>query len=160
MVVFAIIRISKSSDPRGINMVWQVFWQALEGCIALLMASIMAFRSIFVSQGTRERERKRFAASYSWIQRAKQRKATSKEKDLLSSSSDDQQRLPSIPQATFTKLKRHVQGHHRDDTHDHTGNGMSMDGGSTTLVFETRIGSEDENSLTVKSSRHQDSSMC
>lgn len=158
MAAFAITRISRISDPDGINMVWQVLWQALEGCIALLMASVTAFRSIFVSQGIRERERKRRAASYSWIQRAKQRKAASKEKDLLSSSTDRQQQLPSIPQATFTKMEKYIQ-EHAHETQDH--HGSSTDGGSTTLDPETRFSSSaDENSLTMKNSRHQDQSMC
>lgn len=148
MVIFAIVRISRISDPGGINMVWQVLWQALEGCIALLMASITAFRSIFVSQEIRERDQKRWAPSYSWIQRAKQRKA-SKEVDDISNSDD--QRLPSIPQATFTKMKDYVQGY----GHHH---GTSTDG-STTPDPETGF-CEDETSLTMKNSRHQNQSMC
>lgn len=158
MAVFAIIRISRISDPRGINMIWQVLWQALEGCIALLMASVTAFRSIFVYQEIRQREQKRWAPSYSWVQRAMQRKAANKEKDLLSNTTNQQNQLPSIPQATFTNMEKYMQGHPHETQDRH---GSSTDGGSTTLNPETRVSSsEDDNSVTVKSGRYQDQSMC
>ena len=101
MIVSAIVRLSRISQP-----VWQTLWQSLEGCIALLMASITAFRSIFVSQEIKERERKRRADPSSWIQRAKQRKAGKQDNVWIS-----EQKLPSIPQATFVKLRNYVQGY-------------------------------------------------
>lgn len=102
MIAIAIVRISRITHSGMVDPVWQGFWQNLEPCIALLMASITAFRSIFVSHKVRERDRKRRAAlSYSRIQRAKQRKANT-ENDMW----NHDHQLPSVPQATFVKLKR------------------------------------------------------
>ncbi|KAL8634524.1 MAG: hypothetical protein Q9228_007881 [Teloschistes exilis] len=47
MVLIAIIRISQV-HTRTYN-VWATFWQQLEGCVAILMVSLTAFRTLFVS---------------------------------------------------------------------------------------------------------------
>lgn len=104
MIVIAIIRISKISSPGGISMVWQTFWQTLEACVALLMASITSFRSIFVSQGNRERQR-RWEPSYSWIQRAKQKKSNDESDAWINN------QLPAIPHAAFAQSKNDVVVH-------------------------------------------------
>lgn len=147
MVVSAIVRLSRISQP-----VWQTLWQSLEGCIALLMASITAFRSIFVSQGIKERERKRRADPSSWIQRAKQRKARNQGDGWTSD-----QKLPSIPQATFVKLRKYVQGYQPWTTKAGTSLGSKID--FTERERETEM--EDETSLDMsQSTRHDQEEIC
>ena len=99
MVITAIVRMSKIFD-----VIWQALWQTLEGCVALLMTSITAFRTIFVSQEIRDRQ-KHWAPSRYWLQREMERK-TSKESDVERSG-----QIPSIPLATFDKMKRAFRGH-------------------------------------------------
>jgi hypothetical protein len=134
MIIIAIVRMFRISyTGRGIDAIWQMFWHTIECCVAFLMASITAFRTIFVSQGMRDRAQKRWAPSYSWIQRAKQRQA-SKEADLWH---PDQ--LPIIPEATFANMKTYFRGQH-----------WTADG-SATPGFETHpSNAEDDASSSVK----------
>ncbi|KAL8757059.1 MAG: hypothetical protein Q9199_002500 [Rusavskia elegans] len=50
MVIIAIIRISQVHSP--IYNIWATFWQQLEGCVAILMVSLTAFRTLFVTSPT------------------------------------------------------------------------------------------------------------
>lgn len=159
MIVIAIVRVTRFSHDGGIDVVWQILWQTLESCVALLMISITAFRSIFVSQRNRNQNRKQWAApSYPWIQRVRQRKA-SEEDGVGNISQQKQQQLPSIPQATFTKKKEYFQGRHHHQ-HHHPG---ARTEGNTTLSHETETGfsdqskreREDESSLIMKNSREE-----
>lgn len=103
MVVIAIVRSSRVSHGPDLNTLWQSLWQIVESCIALIMASITAFRSIFVSERHREHVQKRWA--YSWRKRAKQRKL----RRAIDAWEGDQ--LPSIPHATFTTMRRYLRSH-------------------------------------------------
>lgn len=133
MVVIAVVRMSRISGSDGVA-VWQTLWQTLEGCVALLMASITAFRTIFMSQ--ENAGQKRWTPSSSWIQRAQQRK-TSKEGDVWGG---DQ--LPSIARATFARMNVYVRGRH----------GTAE--GNTSLDCETGSSeTEVETPLSVKSRR-------
>ena len=147
MIVIAIVRISRITHSGILDPVWQGFWQALEPCIALLMASITAFRTIFVSQEMRKRDQKRWVGpSYSRIQRAKQKKVD-KEDDMW----NYDHQLPSVPQATFVKLKRFMRHH-------------ATIGESTTLEPEDGVSPEEMEreegaSLIVKSNREEGASL-
>lgn len=157
MIVIAIVRVSRTSHPGGI-IAWQMFWQGLEPSVALLMASITAFRSIFVSQEMRERNRKRLAAP-SWRQRARQRKASDEEADLWNTSQQQEPQLPSIPQATFTKpkpkTKKNVQGHkhHSSST---AGSTAALDPEEMCFAGEREKDRVDETSLIMESSSQED----
>ena len=120
MIMTAIVRSSWISDSRGINTIWQGLWHILECCFALLMASITAFRSIFVTQRMRERDQKRWAPpASSWIQGgAEWRRSSNKEADDAWEEKGEgkgYQRLPSVlPRATFAKLRMmHIRGQHQ-----------------------------------------------
>ncbi|KAL2046291.1 hypothetical protein N7G274_001738 [Stereocaulon virgatum] len=66
MIVIAIVRISRvhASDFET----WAIFWQHFEGCIAVLMVSLTAFRTLFVSK-THTSDQQRFIPSYSYKNR-------------------------------------------------------------------------------------------
>lgn len=50
MVIIAIIKASGIRTSVGsFNLVWELFWQQVEACAAVLMVSFTAFRSIFLS---------------------------------------------------------------------------------------------------------------
>ena len=48
MILIAIIRISGLRAGNSIDVAWEIFWQFMEACIAVLMVSLTAFRSLFV----------------------------------------------------------------------------------------------------------------
>lgn len=62
MIIIAIIRISRvhASDFE----IWAPFWQQLEACIAVLMLSLTAFRTLYVSTKNSQRQEKNMT-SYS-----------------------------------------------------------------------------------------------
>jgi len=77
MVLIAIIRISQV-HIKTYN-IWATFWQQLEGCVAILMVSLTAFRTLFVSSSHRSRQREqRFSHS---DQRSWYRYKNSRERD-------------------------------------------------------------------------------
>lgn len=106
MAIIAIIRVSRIHSVAGIDMVWEFFWQTMEGCVAVLMASITAFRTVFASHGTRESGEKRWVPSYTWIQRARERKWKNK-------NNADGDQLPSIPRALMTGMRTFIRKHDR-----------------------------------------------
>ncbi|KAI4089616.1 MAG: hypothetical protein LQ339_008522 [Xanthoria mediterranea] len=56
MVVIAIIRISQVHSPT--YNIWATFWQQLEGCVAILMVSLTAFRTLFVTSPSSDSQEK------------------------------------------------------------------------------------------------------
>lgn len=105
MATIALIRVIRIHGGAGIDLVWQIFSQIMGGCVALLMTSITAFRTVFASQDTRDRDQKRWAPPYSWIQRAKQRKRNQK------SDMPEKDRLPSIPRAQLAGMVIYIRGY-------------------------------------------------
>ena len=102
MATIALVRVSRIHSAAGIDLVWQIFWQIMEGCVALLMTSITAFRTVFVNQGTRDQGQKHWTPSYSWVRRARQRKK-SQQGDM-----SNKNRLPSIPRAQLTGMVSYI----------------------------------------------------
>ncbi|KAL9582366.1 MAG: hypothetical protein Q9203_005522 [Teloschistes exilis] len=50
MSIIAIVKASGIRTPSdSFDILWELFWQQIEACLAVLMVSITAFRSIFVS---------------------------------------------------------------------------------------------------------------
>lgn len=153
MIIIAIIRVSRTSySDRKIDVVWQSLWQALEGCVALVMTSITAFRTIFMGQRIRARRRKRWTPAHSWMQRAKQRKNAHKEGDVWSN--NDQ--LPSIPQATFVKLRKYVRDYRPWTTE---GRRTSSDPGNRSTERERMTNEISSLSVNRRSMQHEQS-MC
>ena len=60
-VVMIIVAIIKASGIRtsvdSFNLVWELFWQQIEACAAVLMVSFTAFRSIFLSKKQQKLDR-------------------------------------------------------------------------------------------------------
>lgn len=60
MVVLAIIRVSKIHDASNVDVVWEIFWQYMEASVAVLMASITTFRTLFIRQTQKEAKEKQW----------------------------------------------------------------------------------------------------
>lgn len=105
MVIFASIRVSKALSVSDSDYVWEVFWQYMEGSVAVMMASVTTFRTIFVNGGKRER-RKKWEPSNSWLERVKQRRSRSNAQDGQDIA------LPTLPEATLKGLRTFIHGHH------------------------------------------------
>jgi len=120
MVLTAIIRISqvhtKTYD------IWATFWQQLEGCVAILMVSLTAFRALFVSSAHRSRQREqRPPRSYrkSWY-----RYKSSRERERRAMERVEVE--VTVPSATLTGMRTFIRGSprtsiapsHVQDAHD------------------------------------------
>ncbi|KAL9579386.1 MAG: hypothetical protein Q9212_005142 [Teloschistes hypoglaucus] len=111
MVLIAIIRISQV-HTRTYN-VWATFWQQLEGCVAILMVSLTAFRTLFVSS----------PHSSAAVEREKAKRPSGSERRLwykYKASSSEGKRSGSIeraqvvdvsmPSATLTGMRTFIRG--------------------------------------------------
>lgn len=103
MVLVAFIRLSKTSGIGGYDLRWEWYWELMEAYIAILAASITAFRSVFTNQNVRDRNLNRWKPSASWIERAKHWKRNQKSEE------DEEDQLPSIPRALLTGMSTHIQ---------------------------------------------------
>ncbi|KAI9792801.1 MAG: hypothetical protein M1816_001533 [Peltula sp. TS41687] len=111
MVITAIVRISALRHTThalgaaidAIDVTWKLFWQQVEACIAVLMVSFTAFRSIFMAESSKNRD-KEAKPWYSTRQRILRlrRKAASDEQSENS--------LPAIPGATLTGMRTFIRG--------------------------------------------------
>jgi hypothetical protein len=102
MIIVAIVRVATYSTQ---DIPFEVFLFQLEACIAVLMASVSAFRSLFASDGSRAVRRKPqflWSSQHQFWNRAKANKfgdSTSRTNGLLS-----------IPSATMTGLRTFING--------------------------------------------------
>lgn len=106
MIIVALIR--TSTLPRsGIvqDVPYEFFLQQLEASIAVLMASVSVFRSLFVSEGSRAARRN---PNMGWTARENLWKR--KRRTLHSDSDLETNGLPFIPSATMTGLRSFIRG--------------------------------------------------
>lgn len=109
MVLIALVRMSVyRRHGNQIDATWHVCWLYLEACVATTMASITAFRTLFVHGGSKQREIKvqNQAAMYSWREKAL-RKIKSGRSDSWQDLSQGGS-LPKIPSATLTGIKSFI----------------------------------------------------
>ena len=106
MIVVAIVR--SSSLPRADttqDIPYEIFLLQLEGCIAVLMASVSAFRSLFNSEGSRAaRKKPKVSWTYPKVPWRRGKKPLGSESDLETNA------LPAIPSATMTGLRTFIRG--------------------------------------------------
>ena len=64
MIILAIIKASGLKTSVGsFALVWEVFWQQIEASVAVLMVSLTAFRSVFVSNSAGVRRQRSYPSS-------------------------------------------------------------------------------------------------
>lgn len=89
-------------EPYDLN--WADFWLEIEACVGVLMVSITAFRTIFVSN-TSKANRERVARPWysSTVERLRARKRPNSDDPVT-------QNLPAIPSATMTGMRTFIAG--------------------------------------------------
>ena len=108
MIITAIVQISGIHAPTNtIDVTWEIFWQLMEACIAVIMVSLTAFRSLFVAHGSGAQSppqkpsiRKRVLNSRIMVGRRR----------AEGSDSEETKRLPEIPRATLTGMRTFIRG--------------------------------------------------
>ena len=116
MAVIASIRVSGLKFRGIFDEVWLYLWQQIEACIAVIMISLTAFRSVFVdsesSRARRERAKKPwYSSTIAAIRRTKMQRGSDEEAI---------QGLPSIPSATLTGMRTIIQGGRHVRTNEDT----------------------------------------
>lgn len=108
MIIIAIVRISSIRLPdHATDIVWAIFWQQVEACTAVIMVSLSAFRSFFVTHESRlckDRIRNRH-----WYM-SKKKASAWRRKMLQSESEEMDHHLPQIPRATMTGMSTVIRG--------------------------------------------------
>lgn len=118
MATIAIIRVSgfsigSASHTQIYDLTWQLYWQYMEGCVACIMASVAAFRSLFIASSSREAEKKERGPSYSIRLRLIQKAKRSRSKNPWEAMSGDEDQLPAIPSATLSGVKTFIRRYNR-----------------------------------------------
>ena len=103
--IVAIIRMAGIKSRFGLDHTWNDFWQQLEVSTAISMISLSAFRSFFISERSRARQRRnRYQRYYSYRMKAS---SGSSSQPIQSGATDDGP-LPPIPSATMTGLRTFI----------------------------------------------------
>ncbi|KAF2155458.1 hypothetical protein K461DRAFT_266730 [Myriangium duriaei CBS 260.36] len=113
MAICAVIRIACINYRGGEDDVWEFFWQHVEGAVAVMMASITMFRTLFVphrapsdtkvSRSPAERLFQRFSRRFRGLAEAQPDKEVTSSTDaglLL--------KLPKLPSPTFTGIRTFI----------------------------------------------------
>lgn len=109
MVLIALVRMSVyRRHGNQIDATWHVCWLYLEACVATMMASITAFRTLFVHGGSKQREIKaqNQAAMYSWREKVLRKIKSGRSDSWQDLSRGDS--LPKIPSPTLTGIKSFI----------------------------------------------------
>ncbi|KAI4114115.1 MAG: hypothetical protein LQ345_005051 [Seirophora villosa] len=103
MIAVAIVRISTFRLTNGeVDIVWLAFWQQQESSIAVIVVSVSAFRSLFVSASMTRPKRKPLRQSVNdWRRRLERRRIgpTTDEQEVPGSNM-----LPQVPSPTLTGM--------------------------------------------------------
>lgn len=110
MVVLTIVRLSRFHlASASVDFTWSIFWQFAEGCIAVAMVSLTAFRSLFISHATQQGLEN---VPYSGRKRLWAGK-NSPDVDEDNFGSQELHGLPDIPQPTMTGTRTLIVGERR-----------------------------------------------
>ena len=128
MTIVAVVRRFGLNYHGSFDMVWLFTWHHIEACVAVIMVSITAFRSIYVSSQTcRARKERAKKPWYSSPVAAIRRKRALNQKD-----EEFVPGLPTVPSATLTGMRTFIQGGR------HTGTGFPT--ASSTITGEDEPG--------------------
>ena len=105
MCVVALVRVSGLRNGDFIDETWEVFWQQIEACVAVMLVSVTAFRSFFVSSDSKKSPKK--------IAPTNQQVSRKRPFDWTRTAGH---RLPKIPSATLTGLRTFIRGDPREDS--------------------------------------------
>ena len=104
MIVVAAIRMSGIHYHGTFDNTWIFLWQQVETCVAIMMISLTAFRSLFVANASKARENKKISP---WLSSTP--KVFRRHKKLSSEENPDLVNL-TIPSATLTGMRTVIRG--------------------------------------------------
>jgi hypothetical protein len=120
MAIFAIIRVA-GFHYRGLeDDTWQFFWQHAEGAIAVMMASVTAFQTLFVKPDNDPNVTTPRSPMENFIHRLAGRfrslaQATPGEKPKSSTPERSILKLPKLPAPTFTGVRTFIRQNNRSE---------------------------------------------
>lgn len=120
MAIIAIVRVSKMHGHVAIDIPYEMFWQHLEAAVAILMASLTAYRTFFIRYRERQRHDERLRKGPSYTFRTWRRKVMKKE--IL----QEDGALPQIPRPTMTGLFTFIRHNNRTTEMDQTEVGSTI----------------------------------
>ncbi|KAI9833210.1 MAG: hypothetical protein M1826_000123 [Phylliscum demangeonii] len=147
MMMIAVVRVSVQHRHvvvlgmplTAVDFTWNLFWLQTEACLAVLMVSLTALRSIFVSDNYRGGGHARarpIRPHMSPATLSRQRFWPSRKKLASSDGADSDARgLPSIPSATITGLRTFIRG----DCSDHADRGGTTPGITMTTALQSAV---------------------
>lgn len=109
MALIALVRIGGYRIQGKTDTTWQVFWQYIEACIAVIMGSATAFRTLFVGENSRKTPEKK--PSYSVRLRFLRKNNPTSEKSDWEDGNGGH--LPTVPSATLSGLRNFIHRHGR-----------------------------------------------
>ncbi|KAI1179676.1 hypothetical protein F4777DRAFT_442072 [Nemania sp. FL0916] len=119
MAICAIIRIAGFYYKGLEDDVWEFFWQHVEGAVSVMMASITAFRTLFVKQASHAEVNNSSDPPQSFLRRLFHRFQTlaraQPEEKPTSVSSPVRLRLPKVPSPIFTGMWSFIRRNNRTD---------------------------------------------
>lgn len=104
MALIALVRIGGYRIQGKVDTTWQFFWQHIEVCIAIIMGSATAFRTLFVGENSRKTPNKK--PSYSIRLRILRKKTPTSEKSDWEDANG--RHLPTVPSATLSGLRTFI----------------------------------------------------
>ena len=104
MIIVAAIRMSGIHYHDTYDNTWIFMWQQVEACVAVMMISLTAFRSVFVANASKVRKRKTVSPWLSYTP-----KALKRHRKLGSEEDQDLVNL-TIPSATLTGIRTVIRG--------------------------------------------------
>ena len=111
MIICAVTRVSGvRTHGNNIDVEWETFWQYVESCIAIMMVSFTAFRSLFKQQAIKARER-RMRPLDSIRKKLWYRGKSGSDRRALRTSN-----LPTVPSPTLTGMRTFIHGNHASGT--------------------------------------------
>ncbi|KAI0122341.1 hypothetical protein F4814DRAFT_206854 [Daldinia grandis] len=119
MIICAIIRIAGFYYKGLEDDTWEFFWQHMEGAVSVMMASITAFRTLFVKQANSADDtmpRSPVESLFRKLFRRFQHLAQAQPNEKPASSSDTSiPKLPGIPSPIFTGLRTFIRRNNRTE---------------------------------------------
>ncbi len=108
IIVVVVTQISGLHVPgkSTIDIVWEIYWQFIEGCVAIIVVCVAAFRSFFIQHRSRNQSPPRSP----WYQGVK----TFWSNKASVTSSGEGYELPTVPGASLTGMRTYIEGSGRE----------------------------------------------
>ncbi|KAI0882866.1 uncharacterized protein GGS22DRAFT_190845 [Annulohypoxylon maeteangense] len=158
MAICAVVRIAGFHYKGLEDDIWEFFWQQTEGAVAVMMASITAFRTLFVKQTNDSEDTTSRSPAGSFFHRLFKRfqslaRAQPPEKPSSSQQDSSIVKLPKIPSPIFTGLRTFIRKNNR--TNVSTATFATLDSGidgtetdyHAALKTQARVAHDDVSSL-------------